>query len=164
MCIIVVTAHSTRFRHISGTNLCSGTRVLKTAYSGAQNAVSYGWESNTVKLLYKDHPRYQQNVGLIHRWSLCKFNNMENIPCRPVKCGLYIQVHVLFTADFTVPKPPHIVLSQPLFIKFLFVTFQVWGTPVIVSTSVTYVAARAWSPCPPSPRRPVPAARWLPCL
>ncbi len=36
---------------------------------------------HTVKHVYKDHPRDQQNVVFIHRCTqVCRFNNMESIP------------------------------------------------------------------------------------
>ncbi len=48
---------------------------------------------NTAKLIYKGHPRDQQNVVLIHvihRWSLsclCRLNNMKSIPLGTCKHG-----------------------------------------------------------------------------
>ncbi len=43
--------------------------------------------------VYKDHPRDQQNVVLIHRWSLYAGSiTWEVYPWGPVKCGLYKQV------------------------------------------------------------------------
>ncbi len=53
----------------------------------------------TVKLVYKDHGRDQQNVVLIHRWSLCTGSvTWKAYPEGPVKMqslwtgGLYTQV------------------------------------------------------------------------
>ncbi len=41
----------------------------------------------TVKLVYKDHPRDQQNVVLIQRWSLGS-KTWKVYPWGPIKCGL----------------------------------------------------------------------------
>ncbi len=61
---------------------------------------------STVKLVYKDHPRGQQYVVLIHRWSLYTGSVRESMSLGTCKTwslkagGLYIQV--VFTAGFTV--------------------------------------------------------------
>ena len=48
---------------------------------------------STVKLVYKDYPRDQQNVVPIHRWSLYAGSIAWKIyTWGPVKCGLYKQV------------------------------------------------------------------------
>ncbi len=48
---------------------------------------------NIVKLVYKDHPRDQENVVVIHRWSLGKFNSIGSIhmwTCELIsRCSLY---------------------------------------------------------------------------
>ncbi len=50
-----------------------------------------------MKLVYKDHPRDQQNAVLIHRWSLYTGSiTWEVYPCWPVKCGLYKQVVFIY--------------------------------------------------------------------
>ncbi len=47
----------------------------------------------TVKPIYKDHPRGQHSVVLIHRWSLYVGSIQWKVyHWGPVKCGLYIQV------------------------------------------------------------------------
>ena len=52
---------------------------------------------NTAKLVYKDHPRDQQNVALIHRWSLYAGSIAWKVyPCWPVQCGLYKQVVFIY--------------------------------------------------------------------
>ena len=49
--------------------------------------------SSTVKLVYKDHPRDQQNAVLIHRWSLYAGSATWKVhPRGAAKCGLYKQV------------------------------------------------------------------------
>ncbi len=65
---------------------------IRKAYS-----TSYVWIA--VKLLYKDHPKGQYNVVLIHRWSLYggSITAWKVYPCGPVNVvfyagGLYIQV------------------------------------------------------------------------
>ncbi len=63
-------------------------------------------QAHTVKLVYKDHPRDQQNVVLIHvihRWSLYAGSVPWKVyPCGP-ECGLYQQVvftfYILGTVD-----------------------------------------------------------------
>ncbi len=46
-----------------------------------------------MKLVYKDHPRDQQNVVLIRRWSLYAGSIPWKVyPWGPVICGLYKQV------------------------------------------------------------------------
>ncbi len=51
----------------------------------------------TVKPVYKDHPRDQQNVVLIHRWSLYADSIAWKVyPWGPVKCGLYKQVVFIY--------------------------------------------------------------------
>ena len=51
----------------------------------------------TVKLVYKDHPRDQQNVLLIHRWSLyAGLIAWRVYTMGPVKCGLYKQVVFIY--------------------------------------------------------------------
>ncbi len=53
--------------------------------------------STTVKLVYKDHPRDQQNVVLIHRWSLYARSIVWKVyTWGPVKCGLYKQVVFIY--------------------------------------------------------------------
>ncbi len=48
---------------------------------------------NTVKLVYKDHPRDQQNMVLIHRWSLYTGSISWTVYTSGLlKCGLYKQV------------------------------------------------------------------------
>ncbi len=48
---------------------------------------------STVKLVYKDHYRDQQNTALIHTWSLYAGSLILKVyPWGPVKCGLYKQV------------------------------------------------------------------------
>ncbi len=52
---------------------------------------------DTVKLVYKDHHRDQQNVVLIHRWSLYAGPITQKVyQWRPVKCGLYKQVVLIY--------------------------------------------------------------------
>ncbi len=51
----------------------------------------------TVKLVYKDHPRDQQNVVLIHRWSLYAGSiTWKGYTWGPVNCGLYKQVVFIY--------------------------------------------------------------------
>ncbi len=51
----------------------------------------------TVKLVYKDHPRDQLNVVLIHRWSLYAGSmTWEVYPWGPVKCDLHKQVVFIY--------------------------------------------------------------------
>ncbi len=51
----------------------------------------------TVKLVYKDHPRDQRNVVLIHRWSLYEgLIAWKVYTMGPVKCGLYKQVVFIY--------------------------------------------------------------------
>ncbi len=46
-----------------------------------------------MKPVYKDHPRDQQNMFIIHRWSLYAGSTAWKVYTRvPVKCGLYKQV------------------------------------------------------------------------
>ncbi len=53
-------------------------------------------KENTVKLAYKDHPRDQINMALIHKWSLYLGSLiLEVYPWGPVKCGLYKQVVIM---------------------------------------------------------------------
>ncbi len=48
---------------------------------------------NTVKFVYKDHPRDQQNMVLIHRWSLYAGSIAWKLySCGLVKRSLYKQV------------------------------------------------------------------------
>ncbi len=55
------------------------------------------FRNTTVKLVYKDHPKDQQNMVLIHGWSLYAGSIAWKVyPWGPVKCGLYKQV-VLYT-------------------------------------------------------------------
>ncbi len=50
-----------------------------------------------MKLLCKDHPRDQQNVVLIHRWSIYAGSvTFKLYPWGPVKCGLYKQVIFIY--------------------------------------------------------------------
>ncbi len=50
-----------------------------------------------MKLVYKDHPRVQQNEVLIHRWSLYAGSITQKVyPWGPVKCGLYKQVVLIY--------------------------------------------------------------------
>ncbi len=51
-----------------------------------------------VKLVFKDHPREQQNVVLTHRWSLYAGSVILNVLhlWGPVKCGLYNQVVFIY--------------------------------------------------------------------
>ncbi len=66
---------------------------------------SSAWLKHTVKLVYKDRLRDQQNVVLIHRWSLYVGSITWKIyPWGPVQCGLYKQVvfiQVVFRARLT---------------------------------------------------------------
>ncbi len=49
--------------------------------------------AGTVKLMYKDYPKDQQNVALIHRWSLYTGAIPWTVyPWVLVKCGLYKQL------------------------------------------------------------------------
>ena len=53
----------------------------------------------TVKLVpvYKDHPRDQQNMVLIHRWSLYAGSiTLQVYAWGPAKCGLYKQVVFIY--------------------------------------------------------------------
>ena len=51
----------------------------------------------TVKLVYKDHPRDQQSVVLIHMWSLYAGSTVQKVyTWGPVKCGLYKQVVFIY--------------------------------------------------------------------
>ncbi len=57
---------------------CAGGSLFKLKYS---------------ETLYKDHLREEQNVVLIHRWSLYAGSIIWKVYLwGPVKCGLYIQV------------------------------------------------------------------------
>ena len=50
-----------------------------------------------MKLVYKDQPGDQQNVVLIHRWSLYAGSITRKVyPWGPVKCGLYKQVVLIY--------------------------------------------------------------------
>ncbi len=52
---------------------------------------------NTVKLVYKDHSRDQQDMALIHRWPLYAGSTTWKVyPCGPVNCGLYKQVVFMY--------------------------------------------------------------------
>ncbi len=54
-----------------------------------------------MKLVHKDHPRDQQNVVLIHRWSLNVGSMAWKIYTRgPLKCGLYKQVVFIYRWSF----------------------------------------------------------------
>ena len=51
----------------------------------------------TVKLVHKHHPRDQQSVVLIHRWSLYAISKTWKINSwGPVKCGLYKKVVCIY--------------------------------------------------------------------
>ncbi len=51
----------------------------------------------TVNLVYKDHPRDQENVVFIHRWSLYAGSIKWKVyTWGPVKCGLYKQVVFIY--------------------------------------------------------------------
>ncbi len=51
----------------------------------------------TVKRVFKDHPRDQQNVVLIHRWFLYAGSMTWKVYAwGPVKCGLYKQVVFIY--------------------------------------------------------------------
>ncbi len=56
----------------------------------------------TVKLVYKDHPRDQHNVVLLHRWSLYTGSITRKVYlCGPMKYGLYkhgLYIQVVFSA------------------------------------------------------------------
>ncbi len=57
----------------------------------------YGQLEVTVKLAYKDHPRDQQNVIPIHRWSLYAGSIIWKVYLwEPVKCGHYKQVVLIY--------------------------------------------------------------------
>ncbi len=61
-------------------------------YTALQHTLTY-----TVKFVYKDHPRDQQNVVLIHRWALYAGSIAWKIyPRGPAKCGLYKQVVFIY--------------------------------------------------------------------
>ncbi len=54
----------------------------------------------TMKLFYKDHARDQQNVVLIHRWSLYTgIIAWKTYTWRPVKCCLYKQVVFIYNGS-----------------------------------------------------------------
>ena len=54
-------------------------------------------ETNTVKLVYKDHPMHQQDMVLIQRWSLYAGSITLTVYLwGPVKCGLYKQVVFIY--------------------------------------------------------------------
>ena len=57
------------------------------------------------KLVYKDHPRDQQSMVLIHRWSCyASAITWKVYPWGPGKCGLYRQV--VFRASLAVITRP----------------------------------------------------------
>ncbi len=64
--------------HVCGYPMCTGNAILCTV---------------KLVLAYKDHPWDQQDVVLIHRWSLYAGSTTWIVyHWRPVKCGLYKQV------------------------------------------------------------------------
>ena len=53
-------------------------------------------ERSTVKLVQKDHPLDQQNVVVIHKWSLCRFNSMESIRLRTWASKMWFYKQMVF--------------------------------------------------------------------
>ena len=73
---------------------------------------------NTVKLVYKDHPRDQQSVILIHRWSLyAGYITWKVYPWGLVKCGLYKQVVFIYRWSLEQVQLQYILLY--IFDKYL---------------------------------------------
>ena len=63
-------------------SLASSTREISITSTDRTHLCNL-WDRNTVKLVYKDHPRDQRNVVLIHLGGLymeMRFNNMESMP------------------------------------------------------------------------------------
>ena len=69
----------------------------------------------TVKLVYKDQYRDQQNVTLIHRWSLHAGSIAWNVyTWGPVQCGLYKQMQMVLIYRWSLDQVDCISIAKKL--------------------------------------------------